>query len=233
MRFCAIVVMLFLFSTNSAGKGYFKINSKVGQVTIKINGKAYEIDSNYTRIQTRFPNFDTIILIHDLKVVCNFKPDSLYTVTLACCATLDIVASYKLNNDSLDYWGENEITHKIQEALMDRAFITFKIKNGTVNDSVYAWNADYACFPSLQLINEKGCAYGVPSKCFFWTNINWFEFFKPTKSYSKDIGPCGEIEDAFPEEGTTLAHVVVRLFDTDRYIVTYDLKTKRIEVNYE
>lgn len=236
------LILIFLFVSNSSfGKDAFKINSSAGKVKITINGIKYEIDSNYTSIKTRFPIMDTITFLEQTigensgrKLICNFKPDSSYTITPACCATLDIIQSYKVNIDSLNYWGEKEQYDKIQEKLMDQSYFILKIKNGTKKDSIYAWYTDYACFPSYKLIDEIGWEYGIPVKCFYWSNISTFTFFKTQQDDSEFKNEFGVIEDQFPsEKSETLATITVRLFDKDRYIITYDVLKKKISLEYQ
>jgi len=153
-----------------------------------------------------------------------------------CCAMTDVAPSCRfrlIKYNVIDTTDEEDET--IQYALMDMPSITFKIKTGNKKDSIYAWYQDHACFPSFKWIDEKGWDYGSPVKCFYWSNISAFTFFKSKADYSKDLNEFGIIEDIFPEDQEGYEHlgtIYVRLFDDEKFMITYDVKKKRIKLAY-
>ena len=67
------------------------------------------IDSVGTKILTNYPSFDTLVFKSEFPgsnnpIICNFKLDTTYYITVACCGSLDIIPTSKLKNDSLNYW---------------------------------------------------------------------------------------------------------------------------------
>lgn len=226
-----LIIISFQITLN--GQNIFNINSNIGLKVITVNGNLYQIDSTYSNIKTNFPDFDTISFgtesrWQEMKILCNFKPDSSYTLVFACCSSTDIVPSWKANFDSLKIWDYEINFDKIQSLLLDKPKITLKLLNGSVNDTIFGWNADYACFPKIIRVTDSPFLYGVPSKCFYWTNISQFEFFKSNKNLYNLKDENGFIEDVFPEENhEKLAYIYFRLFDDGYYTITYDLKLKK------
>ncbi len=236
-----IALLLSGFLTYGFSQKTFKVNSNAGRkISIKINGHEYNtIDSSYRTITTASSVFDTLQISggansYETKILCDFKHDSSYTFILACCGSIDIVPSWKLSYDSLKIWSEQmdtnyEAAHfKFQSWFMDHPKITFRIKNGSAKDSIYAWYSDHACFPSFKLIDENGWKYGSPIKCYYWSNISFFEFFKTKAIYDEKFINQGIIEDHFPDYSEKLGVIATRLFDDGWYSITYDLKTRQI-----
>ena len=221
----------------------FQINSDVGDsLWIEINGKKYCLNSNFSQHRTNYPLFDTLSLISegsnfDNLILCNFKPNSSYSISVACCGSLDVIPSSKLENDSLNIWNYEENYSKIQQTLMDRPFISMRIAS-EVEDTIYGWYADMACFPKFKRLRIEKWEYGVPQKCFFWNNISPFFFFKSSSNYRDDIMENGVIEDIYPmysndETIEILAEINLRLFDNERFILTYFPMTKSVILEYD
>ena len=248
MRILVFLLVFMLQANISSGSGVFRINSLFrGEISIRVNGKQYTIDSTFTSIPTAYPLFDTLIFeIRDSNsiILCNFRKDSSYTIYHASCGNPDIIPSWKLDYDSLKIWNidYDKYSLKIQNHLSDKPSFTLKIKNGTTKDSIYGWYMDYACFPQFKILDEKGWNYGVPVKCFYWNNISRFMFFTSSKNYKKYIYHDGIVEDIYPgftfESETdkpnidVLGLITVRLFDDENYVITYDVKTKGITLDY-
>lgn len=235
-----MIAILFYLSASVWGFGqkYFQLQSTIGSFDIILNGKIHTIDSNFKKLPTRFPQFDTLRFRNETwsdetAFICNFKPDSSYSCITACCGTTDIIQSWKLQNDSVRFWDLELDFDKIQRLFMDRPSFTLKIKNGTSKDSIYAWYCDHACFPSFKLIDKNGWEYGTPAKCFYWSNMSMFEFFKSKEDYSKDINQYGIVEDVFPDGSQRLGYIFVRLFDDEKFTITYDVKKKNIRLEYD
>jgi hypothetical protein len=202
---------------------------------VVINGKSYTIDSVGTKIRTNYPNFDTLVFKPEhwefkTIIICNFKPDSTYSITGACCGSLDIVPQSKLKCDSLNYWGAEDFT-KIQEQLLDKPFISIKTKS-TTKDSIFAWHADAACNTKHNVINTNPWQLGVPPKCFYWSNITTIQFFKTDDKLPKH-------EDTHLEEFigikniVELASISFRLFDNQRFLLIYDDIKNTVKLEYE
>ena len=88
------------------GQKHFKIKSSVNKpIEIKVNGKVYTIDSTYQEIETHYPEFDSLILTWEKRnttkdpIICNFKPDSTYSIYHSCCASLDIYPTSEVEHD--------------------------------------------------------------------------------------------------------------------------------------
>ena len=251
MRFYLFLLVVILQTNQLYSVGQFRINSKLHDaVNIVVNGKEFTIDSTFTSVSGNYPKFDTLIIKirdkgHNNRILCNFKKDSSYTIVYASCGNPDIIPSWKTNYDSLKIWSDDyeNCSAKIQSYLSDRPSFTLKIINGSANDSIYGWYIDYACFPQFKILDEKGWNYGVPVKCFYWNNISSFMFFTSSEEYKKYIYHDGIVEDIYPDftfESETdksniemLGIITVRLFDNEKYVISYDVKTKGISLSYD
>lgn len=216
----------------------FGIKSNVGDsLPIQVNGIMYYLDSTHTSIRTNFPAFDSLVFPTQggakYPIICNFKPDSNYSVTPACCATLDVIPSYKIDNDSLKFWITEE-TNWGKSYLMDLPRISFRITPPT-SDTIYGWYEDHACFPEFKMLSEQKWEYGVPSKCFYWTNISPLQFFKESTDFSEFTEEDGVVYDVFPDfdKAEFLGTIRVRLFDDQDFLVTYNSITKKIVLEYD
>lgn len=226
------------------GQKHFKIKSSVNKpIEIKVNGKVYTIDSTYQEIETHYPEFDSLILTWEKRnttkdpIICNFKPDSTYSIYHSCCASLDIYPTSEVEHDSIKNWDFEEDFDKIQSLMLDHPKFTFTT-NGELNDSIYAWYVDYACMPSFNLVDKKGWDYGSPIKCYYWTNISSFRFFNIQKDFSKFQDENGIVNDVYPDNELSntyklLGQISVRLFDNKSYIINYDIKTNKVSLYYD
>ena len=235
-----IIVFIISLPTFLVGQNNFNLNSEVGDsLWVEVNGQKFCLTKEEINIRTHYPQFDTLRFISEAsnsndKIICNFKPDSSYSIAGACCASLDIIPSSKLKNDSLKIWFEEYETNfpKIQKLLLDKPFVSMKI--GTENsETIYGWYVDLACFPQFKRLSTEKWEYGVPQKCFYWNNISPFIFFKSSVNYESNEN--GVVEDIYPEneEIEILAEIQVRLFDNERFILTYDPETKKVKLEYE
>lgn len=238
MKTIIYLFILFLASDFCYAQHHFKINSVVGDsVFIKINGDSLNLNSEYKLAQTNFPKFDTLLFLNNgaiyKEIICNFKPDTNYSVSRACCSSLDIIPSSKLKNDSLQLWDYEEDLSKIQNVLMDRPFISMKIVNCS-NDTIYGWYVDLACFAEIKKLEEQKWDYGVPMKCFYWTNISTFLFFKSKIDYVSQYNENGIYEN-YPEyeDIKILGDISVRLFDNESFILTFDCETNKVSIEYD
>lgn len=236
MNLYSKIILLFLLQINFLfGVGFFKLNNIYGRVTIKVNRVDYLIDSNYVTIKTNYPNLDTINYLdqtingnNNSFIICNFKPNSSYSIIPACCATYDIVQSFKyyLHKDSVNFWIKNDEIDKIQNLLLDKPTFTFKVQNVTKKDRIYAWYEDYACFPTYKSVNKKGWDYGFALKCYFWTNFSTFTFFTINDTIEEN-----KIIEDFPSDNIQkLASLTIRFFDNNHYDLIYDNVKKKIIV---
>ena len=231
--FCIILV----FATSSCfAQNKFMLNSIVGQVTVLINGKQYFIDSAATKIPTHYPKFDTLIFKRDaislgVPIICNFKPDSNYSITMGCCAKPDIAKSSKLSCDSCQFWKLPTDLAKIHRQFADKPFFSIRTKT-TPRDSIYAWHDDPTIQPEYKLINTQLWCFGVPPKGFYWSNISTFTFFRTDQSL-----PVHEKTDM--EEFLGMKNIVqlnsisLRLFDDQRFVLTYDENNNSVILAYE
>jgi hypothetical protein len=240
-----LLMLIALGALDCRGQQYFHVQSSIGEITIEVNGKTYTIDSTFSRIKTHYPGFDTLLFRTvsdgmDREILCNFQPDSVYTFLPACCGSIDIVPfrETQVVEDSL-WWDDFEGNFdKIQAVFLDRPFVTLKVVNGSVKDSVYGWYSDHACWPSFKLLDSIGWGYGAPVKCFYWNNISTFVFFTGTGPDTAGRNEQGVVEDDFPEDYfatgyAKLGDITVRLFDRRRYVITYDVASGRVELAYE
>ncbi len=228
---------IFLLAARSiAAQKHFTLHSFIGTQSVEINGKLYAVDSLGTRIATRYPRFDTLIFRTlsaemDEPVICNFKPDSAYAVSVACCGSLDIVPMSKYSNDSLRFWDWDADFEKITRVLVDQPYISIRTKRKP-QDSIYAWHADAACLTAHQTISKRLWRMGVPPKCYYWNNITYISFFE-----TDDRLPSHEETDM--EEFLGIANIVeltsiaFRLFDDQRFVIVYDRKRNAVRLTYE
>jgi len=235
MRGKVIVIFLLILNLNCFSQNHFMLNTVIGDsVEVTVNGTKIFLRSEYTKVKTNYPKFDTLFLSQKKPIICNFKPDTNYSVSGACCATLDIIPSSKLDCDSLKIWDFEVDASKIQRQLMDRPFISLRLSQNK-NDTIYGWYADYACMPKFKALSKEAWGYGVPVKCFYWSNISPFIFFKSDEDYSRGLKSDGTVEDEYPdfEKIDKLASISLRLFDNQKFILTYDVETETIQLEYE
>lgn len=205
----------------------FRINSEMGSQRVCINQQWYGIDSNFQEIPTLSGDFDRVQNSErPLPIYCNFEPDSSYTLSLACCGSMDIYPSWKLQSDSLKHWDYEEDFDKIQSLLLDRPQFTLRLENPNPADTIYGWNADYACFTKFNRLNENGWFLGSPEKCFYWTNIACIQFLKSDLDFSSQWNAeehCYEDFPGEPDQMELLETILVRIFDDASYIISYDV----------
>ena len=220
-----------LFSQNK-----FTLLSQVGHQTILVNGKKYSIDSIGTKIKTRHPKFDTLTFLREssnskIQIICNFKPDSSYFITYACCGSLDIIPKSKFNCDSLKYWNDEKDFEKIKNQVLDKPFLSIRTKKPP-KDSIYAWHSDAACLTEHKLISTELWRLGIPPKCFYWSNITPIQFFK-TDSKSK-LSRNKDVEELLDKKYIVeLKTIYLRLFDNQKFILTFDEENTSIILAYE
>lgn len=213
----------------------FTLNSRVGDQIVMINGTQFSIDSNAKSLPTNYPAFDTLFLSTDPRsdepILCNFKPDSSYTLSWACCGSFDVIPSSRFTNDSLDLWDYEEDFDKIQGVFMDKPFISIKTKKKP-KENVYAWHADAACQTEHSIINKKPWQLGVPPKCFYWNNITTILFFKTDDQMEEHEGT--DLEEFLGIKNIVeLNAISFRLFDNQRFVITYDEKWNKVILEYE
>jgi hypothetical protein len=235
-----IIIFIISLPTFLVGQNDFNLNSEVGDsLWVEINGQKFSLGKEPIHIRTHYPQFDTLRFISEAsnandKIICNFKPDSSYSIAGACCASLDIIPSSKFKNDSLEIWFEDYESNftKIQKTLLDRPKISMRIET-EYKETIYGWYVDMACFPQFKGLNTEKWEYGVPQKCFYWNNISPFIFFTSTIDYESNEN--GIIEDVYPEydEIEILGEIQVRLFDDDHFTLTFDPETKKVKLEYE
>ena len=232
--FIKTVFLLATFSCYSQNK--FLLISSVGFVTVKINGRQYYIDSVGTKIPTNYPKFDTLVFRSEYSesnypIICNFKPDTNYSIIGACCGSLDIVPSSKLDCDSLQYWGWPEDIEKIKNQLMDKPFISLRTKKNP-KDSIYAWHEDASCMTEHKAINTQLWRLGVPPKCSYWTNITTIMFFKTDNKLP--VHEQSDLEEFLDIKNIVeLTSISFRLFDNERFMIIYDVKNNKATLKYE
>jgi hypothetical protein len=228
---------IFLFiGTNCHSQKDFTIYSPIGTQALQINGEKYTIDSIGIIIRTNYPRFDTLVFLTDasnigIPIVCNFKPDSVYSLSVACCGSFDIIQTSKLKNDSLKFWDYEKDFDRIQHLLMDKPFVSIRTKH-TTQDSIYAWHADAACETQHKIINYKLWRLGVPPKCFYWNNITTIQFFiTDKKMQSHDMTNLEEFLGI--KNIIELNSISFRLFSNERFIVVFDKKNNNVTLDYE
>jgi len=230
-----LVLILILIVTFCYSKNKFNLSSSVGEQKILINGNEILIDSLEKNICTNYPKFDTLVFISEVsnsneKIICNFKPDSSYTITYACCESLDIIPNYKLKNGDLNISSSEQNTEKIQETLIDKPYILIKTKK--TRNNLYVWIADVSCDNEYKEIKSGFCDLGVPKKCLYWSNVTTIMFFKTDKKLLKH-------DKTYLEEFLNLNNIVelasisYRLFDDERFIIYFDEKSNKAEIKYK
>jgi len=232
-----IIALILFLNLKAISKEYhFFISSTIGKQPILINGKQYIVDSIGVEIKTYYPKFDTLIFDKEsanseMKLICNFKPDSSYVITYACCGSLDIIPKSKFNCDSLKYWDFDKDFDKIQNQFLDKPYLSIRTKN-TPRDSVYAWHSDAACLTEHKLIGTELWRLGVPPKCFYWTNITPILFFKTDAKSKKKRNK--DVEEFLDKNNVIeLTTIYLRLFDNQRFVLTFDEKHNAVKLSYE
>lgn len=231
-----IILATILNASTLFSQSKFSLSSQVGHQTILLNGKKYSIDSIGTKIKTRYPKFDTLVFLREsdnsgIKIICNFKPDSSYCITYACCGSLDIIPKSKFKCDSLKYWDGEKDFDKIQNQFLDKPFLSIKTKEQP-KDTIYAWHSDAACMTENKVINTDLWRLGVPPKCFYWSNITSILFFK-TDARSKQKRNK-DVEELLDKKNVVeLATIYLRLFDNQRFILTFDEQKRTVKIAYE
>lgn len=241
------VFTIMIISMNGFSQNTFHLRSSIGTQKAIVNEKMVEIDSVGISIETHYPGFDSIQFLREYRdtahfVLCNFKPDSSYVLIGACCGSTDITTSSKLeqvenkllaNRVHLDTAGFEAELFMAQEILWDRPTFTFRLTE-TLEDTVWGWSSDAACFSLVFPITEEPLNYGTPEKCFYWTNINHLHFFKQ-KNLGSWIGGDGVEYYNWPEfeTATTVASQAVRFFDDHHFLVTVNPKTEELYIRYD
>lgn len=238
MKNILLISILSLTYINIFAQKLFTLNSSVGLTKVQVNGKQYQVDSAGSKIKTNYPKFDTLVfVVEDASVIkpiiCNFKPDSVYTIADACCATLDIIPASKFKHDSLSVWflDPEKNFGKIQNVFCDIPFITIKTLQNP-KDSTFAWHADAACLTECKLINKEPWILGVPPKCYYWSNITTIQFFKTDNTIAKHVPTHLETFISISNI-VELTNISFRLFDNQRFVIVYDCKKKIATLSYE
>jgi hypothetical protein len=236
MKQILVIFLTILFYRIGHAQGDFTLKSHVGVQNIRLNGVLYVVDSVKLTIPTNYPSFDTLVFESNAAnsnnlIICNFKPDTSYSIIMVCCGSNDIIPTSKLNNDSLRYWDYEKDFDKIQNQFWDKPFISIRTK-GSPQDSIYAWHADAACGTEHKVISTELWRLGVPPKCFYWNNITYIVFFKKS-----------EINKTLQEEQTAeflgfknieiMATISFRLFDNERFVIVFDEENKTGKLEYE
>ena len=233
MKLLKFNVVLLLMVIAVQAKPTFKLNSYVDAVSIQVNGVDYPLDTFYINIPTRYPDFDTIRFKGEIgnsrsAIYCNFKPDSSYSIAMACCGHVDIFQTYKLQALSLSTWDAEKESDKIRALLRDRPFISIKTKHKT-SQPLFAWQSDASCETLQDTISKKRWDMGVFQKCFFWNNISTIMIYSihPDTNYH---------ENAFVESLMQQQNVVAlnwfsfRLFDDQHYLIIYNERKKTFKL---
>ena len=236
MKTVIVSALFSVIGACSSAQNSFMLNSQVGSMTVMINEKEYSIDSIGTRIRTNYPSLDSLIFKADAPnkdriTICNFKPDSVYSVSMACCASLDIIPTSRLQYDSLRFWDYEQDFEKIQLELIDRPFISIRTLNEP-RENIYAWHADAACETEHNLINTELWCLGIPPKCFYWSNITSIQFFKTDDAVSEH--PRTDLEDFLSIDNIVeLTAISFRLFDDGRFVIIYNEENNIATLQYE
>lgn len=232
-----IFFMAFAFFSGiwCSSQNSFTLSADIGIITVEVNGNQFTIDSAGTKIRTNFPRFDQIIFLSTdsatrSPIICNFKPDSVYTIVKTCCNTPDILPTSRLQNDSLKIWDIETDFDKIQQQLMDKPFISVKAKKKP-KCNLYIWTADAGCFPEYWSIDTTLLPLGTPRKCFFWSNITTFQVFTTDETLAQQ--ESADLEELLGiEHFVKLSAVSLRLFDNESFVIIFDEKTNNISVEY-
>ncbi|MEZ4842956.1 MAG: hypothetical protein R3A43_01755 [Bacteroidia bacterium] len=210
----------------------FRVNSVAGQQIIWVNSEAYLTDSASIEIATNYPDFDTLVLpLTKIKILVNFKPDSSYSIVPACCAEHDIIPKSKVQQHFIFNFDTAEHTINDLHATMDKPFISIRTSTKT-DDTIYAWHADWACLTQQSALDTVPWRLGVPTKCFYWSNTTAILFFKIDNRM-----PIHEKTDLEVFLGRTnlveLTTIHFRLFDDQRFILTFEEKSNTAKLEYE
>lgn len=220
----------------SYAQSNFTLNSQTGFTTININGEHYIIDSVGTEIITNYPSFDSLIFLDNganinIPIICNFKPDSTYSIISSCCGSLDIIPTSRLQNDSIPMWDLVVDIDKIQNQFMDKPTISINTR-GIPNDSIYAWQVCFSRPPEYKSINSGIWRLGTPYKGVYWNNITMFQVFKvspdSTKQDNRDLETFLQISNI-----EVLSSISLRLFDNASFLITFDEGNNNITLQYE
>lgn len=221
---------------NSYGQKQFELKSKVGLQSISVNGIYYNIDSIGIRIPTNYPELDILTFKSDVPnsdspIICNFKPDTTYVLSIACCGSIDIIPLSKYNCDSLEYWDFEKDFDKIQNQYRDKPFISIRTEENS-NDTIYAWHSDAACETEYNVIDKELWRLGVPPKCFYWNNITTVVFFQTSTVNNTDREEQTAELLGF-DSMEILTSISFRLFDDQRFILIFNKGTKTVKIKYE
>ena len=214
----------------------FTLNSRLGAIQVNINGQNYVVDSNAISIPTHYPAFDTLIFLEqtsfaDIPILCNFKPDSSYSIHLACCAEPDIIPASKFLADSLDYWVSEEQDSSIRNHFLDRPSISIKT-SAPPSTNLYAWLIDFSAAPIYSSIDTTISKFGVPIKGdYYWNNITTILFFKIDTLTETHLGSPIEEMLNIPNI-VELYYLTLRLFDNGNYLLIYDEVTNSVSIAY-
>lgn len=231
-------LIIILSATLSYGQKTFAIQSALGEVfPVTVNGTKYILNDTETRAKTNYPDFDTlvfpgIILGEDIRIICNFKPDSSYSLVNACCGSPDIVPTHKLQTDKLLFWDNEEDQEEVKALFMDKPYISLQLSQSS-DRPVYGWYADMACFTRYKQLTTAKWEYGTPEKCFYWSNVSTFLFFESDNACPDGWNSQGECEEYPDETITVVGSVTYRLFDNDRFILSYDPVSKKVSLAYD
>lgn len=228
MKVISIILVLYLSPFLSNGQNFFELKSEVGLKTIKINGKEYNIESSKQLVKTNFPDFDTLYFDSEEPIICNFKPDSSYSLIMACCGSTDIVSSYKYEiTKSMNFESEKDI-EEIKSVLLDQPYLFINTINN-FTDSIYAWNSDAACQPVFNKLDKEFWKMGQPPKCYYWSNINYILFFQKDTKYSSINDKDDDIESLLEIDGVhRLKYIAIRFFDNEHFEITFDKSINEI-----
>lgn len=232
-----ILLTTFLLSATCAYTQItFTLNSRLGAIQVNINGQNYVVDSNAISIPTHYPAFDTLIFLENtsfvnVPILCNFKPDSSYSIHLACCAEPDIVPASKFLTDSLDSWVREEQDSSIRNHFLDRPFISIKTI-ATPASELYAWLIDFSAAPVYSRIDTTLMPFGVPVKGeYYWNNITTILFFKADAQMPAHL-PSALEEMLNTPNLVELRYLTLRLFDNGNYLLIYDEVTNSVSIAY-
>lgn len=236
MRKITYLTFFLLNVTLCFSQKQFTLNSFIGPMNVMVNGIRYKVDSVGIKIRTNYPKFDVFTFIENegdmnRPIICNFKPDSVYSISYSCCASHDIFSTSKLMCDSLSLWDGEEDIDKVKNTLLERPFISIKTLRNP-KDSIYAWHADATCETECKLINTKLWPLGIPPKGNYWNNFTTIQFFKTETTIPKH-------EKTFLEEYLSKDNIIelttIRflLFDNERYLIIYDEKHNTVTIKYE
>lgn len=233
MNQATITILSLLLSLNTFCQNNFLLKSRIGEQKVLVNSFEYSIDSIGLNIKTNYPSLDTIQFLtspNPKPIICNFHVDSSYTLTVACCGSLDIIPSGQFENDSLKHWDFEKDFNKIQGQLLDQPYLIINT-TADAKDSIFAWNADGSCEPVFNQINQTPWEMGVLPKCFYWNNTNHIMFFKKDVAFNNIENKDDDIESFLDISGVSRLLVVsVRLFHEKTFLMTYDYDNNEVSI---